>query len=153
MLQSMKKAIELDPKNTQAINYLAYTYAEDASNLSEAEVLARKAHQLSPEDPFIMDTLGWVLYKQGRVKEAIPWLESAQTQQPTESVIADHLGDAYIQHRLPEKAKVMYQKAIELEQDKDKQKRIESKITSIDAVNTDSRLPASIVSPIGKPAN
>ncbi len=151
MLQTMKKVIEIDPKYTQAFNYLAYTYAEEASNLSEAESLARKAHQLSPEDPFIMDTLGWVLYKQGRVREAIPWLESAQSQQPSESIIADHLGDAYIQHRLPEKAKLMYQRAMELEQDREKQKKIESKLTSIDALNTDPRLPASVLAPITTP--
>lgn len=147
MLKTMKKVIELDPKHTQAINYLAYTYAEDAANLSEAEALARKAHQLAPEDPFIMDTLGWVLYKQGRVKEAIPWLESAQSQQPTESIIADHLGDAYIQYRLPHKAKQMYQKAFELEQDKKRQQLIENKLTAIDAIDSSGRLPASVLSP------
>lgn len=153
MLQSMKKVIELDPKHTQAFNYLAYTYAEEASNLSEAETLARKAHQLAPEDPFVMDTLGWVLFKQGRFKEAIPWLESAQTQQPAESVIADHLGDAYIQHRLPEKAKQMYQRAMELEQDREKQKKIESKLTSIESSNLDPRFPASVLAPVKTPAH
>jgi tetratricopeptide (TPR) repeat protein len=147
MVQTMKKVLELDPKHTQAINYLAYTYAEDSSNLSEAETLARKAHQLSPEDPFIMDTLGWVLFKQGRVKEAILWLETAHNQQPTESIIADHLGDAYIQHRLPEKAKQMYQRAMEHESDKEKQKKIEIKLTSIDSINIDPRLPASVLAP------
>ena len=150
MFDAMKKIIAIDPKHTQAINYLAYTYAEEEANLTEAEVLARKAHQLSPEDPFIMDTLGWVLYKQGRVKEAIPWLETAQSQQPTESIIADHLGDAYIMHRLPEKAKQMYKRALELEPNKDKLKKIESKIGSIEEVNSDLRLPASIISPLPK---
>lgn len=147
MLKSMRRVIELDPKNTQAINYLAYTFAEDAANLSEAESLARRAHQLAPEDPFIMDTLGWVLYKQGRIKEAITWLESAQSQQPSESIIADHLGDAYVQHRLPQKAKQMYEQAIRFESDEDRRKKIENKITSIDTVVTDPRFPASVVGP------
>lgn len=148
MVTVMKKIIEMDPKHTQAINYLAYTYAETASNLSVAEGLARKAHQLSPEDPFIMDTLGWVLYKQGRVKEAIPWLEAALTTQPNESVIAEHLGDAYSQHQLPEKAREMYQRALHSESDKEKLKKIEEKITSIESSMKDGRLPAAILEPI-----
>lgn len=150
MFKTLKKVIEIDPKHSQAINYLAYTYAEESTNLNEAESLARQALQLSPNDPFIMDTLGWVLFKQGRVKEALPFLESAQSQQPTEGVIAEHLGDAYIQFRLPNKAKEMYQRAKELEPDLERQKRIDSKITSIDAVNTDPRLPASVLSPVKK---
>lgn len=148
MVSVMKKIIEMDPKHTQAINYLAYTYAETASNLPMAESLARKAHQLSPEDPFIMDTLGWVLYKQGRVKEAIPWLEAALTTQPNESVIAEHLGDAYSQHQLPEKAREMYQRALQSESDKEKLKKIEEKITSIESSMRGQRLPAALLEPI-----
>lgn len=147
MLKTMKKLIDVDPKNTQAINYLAYTYAEEATNLSEAEALARRALQLSPEDPFVMDTLGWVLYKQGRIKEAITWLESAHQQQPKESVIADHLGDAYIRHNLPEKAKQMYRRAMDVEADRDRQRRIEIKLTDIDSIKPQERLPASVLNP------
>lgn len=151
MLKIMKKVIEIDPKHTQAINYLAYSYAEESLNLGQAETLARKAHQLSPEDPFIMDTLGWVLFKQGRVKEAIPWLEAAFNHQPNESVIADHLGDAYINHQLPEKAKEMYQRAMQNESDKSKQKMIEQKLTVIDTNSGgDQRLPASVYDGIKK---
>lgn len=147
MFKTMKKVIELDPKNAQAFNYLAYTYAEDSTNLPEAENLARQALQISPNDPFIMDTLGWVLFKLGRSKEALPLLESAQNQQPEESIIADHLGDVYAQNRLTEKAKLMYRRARALEVDESRQKRIENKITAIDAINTDPRLPASVINP------
>jgi len=150
MVKVMRKIIDMDPKHTQAINYLAYTYAEEASNLNQAEILARKAHQLSPEDPFIKDTLGWVLYKQGRVKEAIPWLESALSTQPDESVIAEHLGDAYSFHKLPEKAREMYKRAMKSEVDKEKLKKIEEKLTSIDLPSKDQRLPSSILEPISK---
>lgn len=147
MLKTMKKVIELDPKNAQAFNYLAYTYAEDAKNLPEAEALARQALEISPNDPFIMDTLGWVLFKLGRSKEALPLLESAQNQQPDESIIADHLADVYVQNRLTEKAKKMYRRARELESDESRQRKIDKKITAIDAINTDPRLPASVLNP------
>lgn len=142
----MKKVIELDPKHVQALNYLAYLYAETATNLAEAESLARMAASLDPKDGFILDTLGWVLYKQGKVNEAIPVLEAAHKVQPQESIIAEHLGDAYIKHQLVEKAKTMYQKAAELEQEPEKQKNLREKITSIEkqVFERPGRMPASL---------
>jgi tetratricopeptide (TPR) repeat protein len=145
VLNTMKKVIQLDNKNIQAMNYLAYTYADLGQNLTEAEALARKALGLNPEDGFIMDTLGWVLYREGRVKESVTWLEAAQRNQPKESIIAEHLGDAYAQSRLFNKAKVMYQRAVEMEIDESKQNKIKEKVSAIDSQETQDRIPASIV--------
>lgn len=147
-IKVMQKIIELDGKHTQAINYLAYTYAEESIHLTQAEDLARRAHKLSPEDPFIMDTLGWVLYKQGRVKEAIPWLETALGSQPNEAVIAEHLGDAYAQFSLHEKAKEMYRRALKSEIDKEKLRKIEEKLTLLESATKEPRLPAAVLGPI-----
>lgn len=127
----MKEVIARDPNHVQAINYLAYTYAEQGIELKEAEGLARKAQSLAPEDGFILDTLGWVLYRQGRFNDALPLLEAAQKMQPQESIIAEHLGDVYRALRLDLRAKDMYQLAIENELDKNAQERIKDKISSI----------------------
>src|SRR5262249_10524214 len=48
----MKKAIELNPRNAQALNYLGYTYAEQGTNLEEAEKLIKRALDIEPEDGF-----------------------------------------------------------------------------------------------------
>lgn len=145
MLKAMRKVLELDPKHAQAINYMAYTFADSGENLSEAEALARKALALSPDYPFIMDTLGWVLFKQGKISESIPWLEAAYSSYPKESVFADHLGDAYRQYNLPIKAQEMYRRALLSESDGDRQKNIEIKLTTLEKAEGLQRLPASLL--------
>lgn len=150
VIATMKKVVTIDPNHVQGLNYIAFTYADLGKNLDEAERLARKALALDGDDGYIMDTLGWVMFKRGKVKESIPYLESAFKKQPTEAVIADHLGDAYKQHQLMEKAKKMYQKAVELEIDLKKADEIRMKITSLEKQE---RLPASKIEVKNKTAN
>lgn len=145
VVTEMKKVLELDPKHVQAMNYLAFTWAESNSNLPEAENLARRALALEPKDGYIMDTLGWILYKQGRFNEAVKVLEVAYKHQSGVSIIAEHLGDAYYKHQMVEKAKKMYIKAADLETDSRKVEVIKAKITAIEKqqIPGDMRMPAS----------
>lgn len=99
-MESMRKVIELDNDHVQALNYLAYTLAEEGNSLSEAEELAKRAVSLKGEDGYIVDTLGWVYFKQGKFEQAVKILEQAHQLQPTEPIIADHLGDAYYRFRM-----------------------------------------------------
>lgn len=146
-IANMKKVLAVDPNHVQALNYLAYTYAEHNQNLDEAEMLARKALTFQPKDGYILDTLGWILFKQDRVKEAIPMLEAAYREKSTESIIAEHLGDAYYKYELVDKARKMYLKAVDSETDERKIQEIRDKIVSIDQQlqnrQTDVRTPAS----------
>lgn len=130
-IENMKKVISIDGNHIQALNYLAYTYAEQSENLQEAEALARKALSFQPKDGYILDTLGWVLFKQNKVSEAIKLLEAAYRVKSTEGIIAEHLGDAYYGNELVDKARKMYQRAIEVETDESKIKRIRQKISAI----------------------
>ncbi|MCB0387184.1 MAG: hypothetical protein KDD43_17525, partial [Bdellovibrionales bacterium] len=144
--------IELDQNHVQALNFLAYTYAELNQNLEEAEELARKALMLQPKDGYILDTLGWVLYKQDKIKESILTLETAYKLKSTESIIAEHLGDAYYRYDLLEKARQMYLKAVDFEKDKSKVQKIKDKIAVIENTkpfpnDADQRRPASSDSP------
>ncbi len=131
-VEHMQKVLGLDANHVQALNYLAYVYADGTRNLKEAENLVRKALKLQPGDGFILDTLGWVLFKQDRIAEAVKTLERAHNKEEKEAIIAEHLGDAYFRHKLPRKAKEMYKKAAELEKDEGNKEKIQSKITSID---------------------
>lgn len=132
VIREMKKVIEIDPEHVQGLNYLAFTWAEMDMHLKDAEALARKAHQLDPKDGYVLDTLGWILYKQGRFPEAIRMLEAAFSYQSGVSVIAEHLGDAYMKQALVEKAKTMYKHAENLETDKAKIEELRGKITAIE---------------------
>lgn len=146
VIENMRKVLEIEPNHVQGLNYLAYTYADTNTSLSEAEKLARKALGFEPADGFVMDTLGWILFKQGKNAEAIVVLEKASIQQPGESIIAEHLGDAYKKQKLVQKAKQMYLRAVEYENDESKQELLRAKILAIDdktniAVD---RVPASV---------
>jgi len=128
----LRRVLELEPKHVQAMNYLAYTLADRNEALDEAEELARKALSMQPNDGYIMDTMGWVMFKKGEVEESVKYLEAAYKAQSSEAIIAEHLGDAYYRLQLMEKARKMYQKAVEKETDAQKAEKIRSKIASID---------------------
>ncbi|QDK36272.1 tetratricopeptide repeat protein [Bdellovibrio sp. NC01] len=149
VVNEMKKVLELDPNHVQGLNYLAFTWAEMNQNLPDAEKLARRALELEPQDGYVLDTLGWILYKQAKFNESIKFLEAAYKYQGTVSVIAEHLGDAYYKQSMIEKAKKMYRKAADLETDKSKVQEIRNKITAIEKQELSSpRLPASVEAPL-----
>lgn len=131
-IHSMRKVLSLDKDHVQALNFLAYTYAELGRNLDEAERMARRALELQPNDGYILDTLGWVKFKQGKITEAIRLLEAAYKIQPNESVIAEHLGDAYYHLQMPEKARKLYLRAAEMETNVALLEKIRVKISAID---------------------
>ena len=141
-IEHMNKVLEIDEQHVQALNYLAYTYAEKGDQLSLAEELAFKALGASPDDGYILDTVGWVLFKQGRYEEAIKYLEAAYKNVSTESIIAEHLGDAYFRFELMDKAMKMYLKAVSVAEDEGRIRAIQTKITTIER-QKDLRRPAS----------
>lgn len=148
-ITAMKKVLELDKDHVQALNFLAYTYADGGNDLVAAESMARRALELQPEDGYILDTLGWVLFKRGQLGESIRTLEAAYKIQPNEAVIAEHLGDAYYQNQMPEKAKKLYLRAVENESNVATLEKIRSKIAAINkqvqaaGLGDESRKPAS----------
>lgn len=145
---SMRRVLELDQDHVQALNFLAYTFADNGRQLEEAEALARRALSLQPDDGYILDTMGWVLFKRGRVSESVRMLEAAYKRQPSEAVIAEHLADAYYKNQMPEKAKKLYLRAAENESDEATVAKIYSKIAAVDkqiqAMGGGDRDPASI---------
>lgn len=142
-IDKFKKVLDIDSQHIQALNYLAYTYAERNKNLDEAMELARRALEIQPNDGYIMDTIGWIYFKKGEIKPAIRYLEAAYQKKPTESIVAEHLGDAYYKYQMVQKAKKMYLKAVEIEKDNKKVKRIRRKIFAIENQVVPRRTPAS----------
>lgn len=145
VISTMKTVLEKEPLHVQALNYIAYTFAEEGKNLIEAEAFARQAASLEPRDGYVLDTLGWVLFKQGKINEAIKYLETAHKIAPDVPIISEHLGDVYVKQAMIEKARQMYRRAIETETEKDKLDLIQSKISSLEPDSR--RLPASVVEP------
>jgi len=89
---NLKKLIVIKPDHAHAYNALGYTLADRTERLKEAEEYIDKALKLSPDDPFILDSKGWVLYRQGQSKEALVYLRKAFSERP-DPEIAAHLGE------------------------------------------------------------
>ena len=90
--KALRKIIELAPQNQQAYNALGYTFAERNIRLEEAFTLVQTALKLAPEDPFIIDSMGWVQFRLGRLKESEDLLRHAYALRP-DPEIAVHLGE------------------------------------------------------------
>jgi tetratricopeptide (TPR) repeat protein len=93
MERLLRRIIVLQPNNSQALNALGYSLADRNLRLEEALGLVQQAHALSPTDPFIVDSLGWVLFRMGRYDEAASFLNQAYASRK-DTEIAAHLGEA-----------------------------------------------------------
>ena len=92
MEKALRRVMELTPTNQNAYNALGYSFAERNIRLPEAYALVEKALTIAPEDPFIMDSLGWVQFRLGKLKEAEELLRRAYAARP-DPEIAVHLGE------------------------------------------------------------
>ena len=89
---NLRKLIEVRPDHAHAYNALGYSFAERNMRLPEARKLIEKALELAPEDYFIIDSLGWVLYRQGNLRGAAEQLRRAYNGRP-DAEIGAHLGE------------------------------------------------------------
>jgi Flp pilus assembly protein TadD len=127
-MTEMKKAIELNPANAQALNYLGYSYAEKGTNLGEAEKLIKRALDIEPEDGFYVDSLGWVYYQKGDYKRAVEQLERAVNLTGSDPTITEHLGDAYRRLGKVKEASHEYSDALKKANETDQVARLKDKI-------------------------
>ena len=89
-----EKLLAINPNFVVALNNLAYLYTEQLPDLDKAYDLARKAHELQPEDAAAADTLGWIVYKRGDYQQALPILQDSAEKSPDNPEIQFHLGMA-----------------------------------------------------------
>lgn len=90
--QDLREIIARQPENAAALNALGYTLADQTERYDEAEALIRQAYILQPHEASIVDSMGWVAYRQGRLDEAVEFLRRAwKLDQNPE--IAAHLGE------------------------------------------------------------
>lgn len=92
MEELLRRVIKLKPDHAHAYNALGYALADRNQRLPEARDLIAKALELSPGDPFITDSLGWVEFRLGNRAEALRLLRSAYSARP-DPEIATHLGE------------------------------------------------------------
>lgn len=107
MEQWLRKVIRLDPQFQPGYNALGYTMVERGQSLPEARKLIERALQLAPGNPFVLDSLGWLDYKQGRLPQAEKHLREAYDARP-DPEIAAHLGEALWALGQPEQARKIW---------------------------------------------
>jgi tetratricopeptide (TPR) repeat protein len=91
---ALSSALAMAPEEPLVLNFLGYAKLVHGEDLDAAESMIRKASALAPDNASIADSLGWALYKRGRVEEAIDILQKAAISDPVQAEIQEHLGDA-----------------------------------------------------------
>ena len=129
---SMKRAIELNPQNAAALNYLGYTWAEMGVQLDDAENLILRALKIEPNDGFYIDSLGWVYYQKGDYPRAVEQLERAVEITGDDPAIIEHLGDAYEKAGKADRALIRYREALKKSTENEQTKRIREKIQRLE---------------------
>ncbi|MBK1716342.1 tetratricopeptide repeat protein [Thiocystis violacea] len=90
--RDLRQIIDSDPNHADALNALGYTLADRTDRHAEALVLIERAHVLKPDEPAILDSLGWVHYRLGDFEKALEYLRQAQDQLK-DGEVAAHLGE------------------------------------------------------------
>jgi tetratricopeptide (TPR) repeat protein len=93
---TLREGVDKYPDNPELMNELAYLWADSGSHLQEALALSSRAAEIDPDNGPIQDTRGWVYYRMGQPKDALPYLQRAAFMTNNDPVVLQHVGDAYL---------------------------------------------------------
>ncbi|WP_162527369.1 tetratricopeptide repeat protein [Casimicrobium huifangae] len=114
----LRKVIALQPKRAHAYNALGYSFADRNINLDEARTLIEKAHELAPDDAAILDSMGWIAFRQGRLEDAAAYLKRA-FDKFQDGEIAAHLGEVLWALGRKDEARGIWQTQLKAQPDSD----------------------------------
>ena len=122
------RAIEIDPGDAYAMNYLGYWWADQGRKLDQAIAMIERAVSHRPSSGFFVDSLGWVHYKLGDPARAVGYLERATELEPSDPEITGHLGDVYWALGRREEAMFKWRLALTLSDDAEEQALLERRL-------------------------
>jgi tetratricopeptide (TPR) repeat protein len=125
-----KHALALSPDQPYILNYFGYTWADLGQNLPQAREMVEKALQKRPNDGAIIDSLGWVMFRQGQTADAVKTLERAVELEPEDPEINGHLGDAYWAVGRKLEATYQWRRALTFNPEPDAAAKLEAKLQS-----------------------
>jgi tetratricopeptide (TPR) repeat protein len=131
--------LDKDPKNAHALNFLGYSLVERGVQLDKAYEYLKLAVEISPEDGYIRDSLGWYYYKIGQVDKALTELEYAVKKVPNDVSIQKHLAIIYSHKNEFKKAKEFLQEALKHAKHESERKELNEALKQVDS----NRIPAS----------
>ncbi len=113
----LEAVYEEDPTDVGVNNDLGYLYADHGKNLEQAEMMIRLAVAAQPDNPAYLDSLGWVLFKQGRFEEALVELKKANSDpEYRDATLLEHMGDVHEALNQTADARKAWQEALNVEQ-------------------------------------
>ncbi|MEE8334032.1 MAG: tetratricopeptide repeat protein [Alphaproteobacteria bacterium] len=130
------QALKLSPEQPYVLNYLGYSWVDQGLHLDKAQGMIRRAVKLRPNDGYIVDSLGWVLYRLGEYSGAAKQLERAVVLRPEDPTINDHLGDAYWRVGRLLEARFQWRRALSLKPEAAEIPKIEQKLRQGLAANS-----------------
>ena len=122
------RAVEIDPSDSYALNYLGYWWADEGRNLDQAIGLIERAVEQRPGSGFFVDSLGWVHFKLGNPQKAVDYLERATELEPSDPEITGHLGDVYWVLGRHDEARFKWRLALSLSADDEKRAMLTSRL-------------------------
>jgi tetratricopeptide (TPR) repeat protein len=125
-LRLLNPIVRAHPNNAVALNLTGYLLADRKERLDEAEKLLSHARELSPGDPAVLDSWGWLLLQRGRTREAIRALDHASRFAPREPEILLHLATAWATDNQPKTAAKLLDQALGLHPPVDVKRRIDA---------------------------
>ena len=112
----LRRVLERNPDNADALNALGYTLADQTTRYQEALDLVSRALELKPDSPAILDSMGWVQFRMGNYEQALSYLERALDSLP-DSEIAAHLGEVLWVMGDRERARQVWREMLERDPD------------------------------------
>ncbi|MCK4509021.1 MAG: tetratricopeptide repeat protein [Desulfuromonadales bacterium] len=115
-MQAARELLAVDDEHAETLNFLAYALAVDNRELDQALAYAERAIKIKPA-PHILDTLGWVYYRLGRLIEALKVIEEASLELAEDAVIFEHLGEIHLALKNLDQARTAFERALQLQPD------------------------------------
>ena len=135
-----RAALKLQPDQPYVLNYLGYSLVEKKIKLEEALAMIERAVSLRSDNGYIVDSLGWVLFRMNKYDEAVKHLERATELMPADPIINDHLGDGYWAVGRKREAKFQWRRALSFDPEDKEAVRIRKKLQfGLDKVMSDER--------------
>ena len=125
--KDLLESLNADPNQAYVINYLAYSWIEKGIKIKESLNMLEKANKIKSNDPFIIDSLGWALFKLERYKESKKQLQMAVKLMPGDPIVNDHYGDVLWKNGNEIQARYYWNYVLNLEKTEEDQKKIINK--------------------------
>lgn len=124
----LRYALTLQPDEPRVLNYLGYSMLEMNIKLDEALSMIETAVKASPDSGYIIDSLGWALFRMGRYQDAVDPMERAVELMPLDPIVNDHVGDVYWAVGRLREANFQWRRALSFDPEPEEAKRIRRKL-------------------------